>query len=66
MIFSFFRMKEKEKCGEMHLFVMDGYCDMPSSMFLCVKKDETECCNGYGAYGVCFLWTAGDRGRRIR
>ena len=61
MSFSFFRMKEKEKCGEMPLFVMGGYCVMPSSMFLCLKKDETECCYGYGAYGVCFLRTAGDR-----
>lgn len=56
-------MKEKEKCGEMPLFVMGGYCVMPSSMFLCLKKDETECCYGYGAYGVCFLRTAGDRWR---
>ena len=31
-------MKEKEKCGEMPLFVMGGYCVMPSSMFLCLKK----------------------------
>ena len=56
-------MKEKEKCGEILSIVTDMSCIMPSSTFLCVKKDETECCNGYGAYGVCFLWTAGDRRR---
>lgn len=61
--FFFFRMKEKEKCGEILSIVTDMSCIMPSSTFLCVKKDETECCNGYGAYGVCFLWTAGDRWR---
>lgn len=56
-------MKEKEKCGGILVFVTDGLCFAPSSLFLYGKKDGTECYYGYGAYGVCFLWTAGARER---
>ena len=55
------KFKEKEKCGETAVSVLNGYGRFPIYMFLWNKNDEKVHgdCGGTGDDGV--LWSEGDR-----